>query len=80
MSKRISLLLILFEMAINPATSNGEQNQSEELKFVNEIIGSNRIGLCLQNEATDEGENAYCNKTDVANKEGFHIGIIFLQS
>lgn len=78
MTKRMLLLFILFEIAINSATSNGEQNQAEKLEFVNEIVGGNRVGLRLQCEAANKGKNTYCDKTDVANKESFHIGKIFL--
>lgn len=80
MIKRMLLLFILFEIAINSATSNGEQNQAEKLEFVNEIVGGYGVGFRLQCEAANKGENAYYDKTDVANKEGFHIGKNFLQS
>lgn len=80
MTKRILLLVILFEIAINSTTSNGEQNQAEELKFVNEIVGGYGVGLCLQREAANKGENADYDKTDVSNKDSFHIDEYFLQS
>lgn len=80
MSNKILLLFILLEIVINPTTSNGEQNQSEKLEFVNEVVGSYGVGFRLQCEAANKGENANYDKTDVANKECFHIGKIFLQS